>query len=228
MMDVKPFNEKGEKLVQIYDLYHTAQTDIERDALMLAAQKELPKKPRIRVLLTGTDRDAYIRYISKQKECSPTDQSIFKDLAPQVEQYLVSGGAVNFEVQLYRKPGYSRLRTLAVERRIGIKASLIIQDGLNNDKEQVCKFFSDGHASAMLNTLFVPYIKQLLEDPPKQKGYKIETMFDVIQDRKYRSNIRIRFLIPFETMMKDIHVLDSVGEKLAALDQFLKNYSFFY
>lgn len=80
----------------------------------------------------------------------------------------------------------------------------------------------------MLNTLFVPYIKQLLEDPPKQKGYKIETMFDVIQDRKYRSNIRIRFLIPFETMMKDIHVLDSVGEKLAALDQFLKNYSFFY
>lgn len=227
-IETRVLNAKGEKIMGLHQRYHAAEDEMIRESLLQAAIKEMGFRGSVgEEAFRKPDPEALHDLLKNTLRFQPTDESIFEDIRPAIENYLNEGGLSNFEVMIHRQRGRSKAQTVNVERRIGVKAT-VLADYFHVPVEEVRSFWDEGHAEAFADLFVLNAVRNLLADPPKRQSNTVQTIFETEKTRKYLMNLKVKFLIPFHEIIQRSDSLLYVGNKLGLLDEFIRQNPIFF
>lgn len=211
---IDPINQRGKELIEQYRLFHRTYEKARKDDILQQVKGFVRGNKAILSAFMNPREGAFRLELCNHAQFS-SDIQIVKELKEPVEQYLGHLGVSNFELYPYRRIGYSKMSTLCVERRIGIKAKdLEVQNELSVADSRA--FFKDGHAAAFLSFIVIPILKKELGEECES----VRILYSVARTRSYLENIRVQFLTSFSDVTDTSRPLDIIAEKMKQLDQF--------
>lgn len=218
---MEALNANGKLVLEAHKKYHAEQDEFIRSCIFNTIRSShLCRCTHAQEAFKDPDPEKLRKEIEKISKFMPDNQSIFESINKAVNEAAPKFGLDRFQTGFEVLPKIGPCFVIA--RNICTKPTQVMA-AAQTDAKEILPLFYDGHIQAIIKHVLYPRVLKVFED--KRKDYRIDV--SLMSPRKYMYGVRIKFLIPYNTIIASSDVLLEVAEDLKTLDT-IKDSSDFY